>query len=140
MIPRRRQTRHRRRAPAQKRDMAQPVALQRDRARAISPRLHRRAELGHEVTQPGLQTVARYPQTLDPAIGRRVRLRVADDDGRRIGRRVIRHDRLQQRRRHLGLVAVHVRPGARAADVDPAYASGEGRLVRRPKIFESLII
>ena len=89
-------------------------------ARAVSPGLHRRAELGREITQAGLQTVARYPQTLDPAIGRRVRLGMTDDHGRRIGRRVIRRDRIQQRRRHLGLAAVHVRPGARAANVDPA--------------------
>ena len=115
----RREPRHRRRPAAEESDMAEPVALQRDRAAAVAPGLHRLAEGRCNVAKPGLQAVADATQRVHPGIGRGVRLGMADDHRRRVGGGVPRDDPVQPVLVETHGAACHVAPGPGPADVDP---------------------
>ena len=132
---RRREPRHRRRAAAEESDMAEPVALERDRAAGVAPGLDRLAEGRRDVAEPRLQPVADTPQPVDPGIGRRVRLGMANHDGRRLGGGMGRDDPVQPVRIEGHGAARHVAPGPRPADVDPpvqrAHLALRARSARR---------
>ena len=116
---RRRQTRHRRRTAAEKADVPERIALQRDRAPAVAPGLDRLAEGGRDVAQRRLQPVADAAQRRHPGVSRRVGLGVADDDRRRVGGGVSCDDPVQPVCIEAHGAALHVAPGPGPADVDP---------------------
>jgi hypothetical protein len=101
---------HRRRLRAEKADVAQMPApgrrvgdgigpIERGRDLAVAPGVDQGGEAGVEVAQLGDEPAVLDREALDPAVGRIVVRRVADDDGRLVARRVVARGQLLERTR-----------------------------------------
>ena len=118
---------HRRGAAAEESEVAQPVALERDRAAGVAPGLDRLAEGRRDIAQRGLEPVAAAAQAVDPGESRGVGLGMADHDRRGVGGSVSGDDAVEPGLVERDLAAVRVVPGAGAANVDPAVERAHGR-------------
>ena len=121
-----REPRHRRRAAAEESDMAQRVALQRDRAPGVAAGLDRLAEGRGNVAELGLEPVAGAAQPVHPGEGRGVHLGMAHNDGRGVGDAMRGDDPVKPAHVDRHGAPLAVAPCSGAANVDPAVERAHG--------------